>query len=147
MMHLKTAQNAIAAMSRLAELYGEPARSASSREIAESRNLPAPLIAKILAVLSRGGLVAGSPGPGGGYRLTRPPSQITLKDVCVLFERESEVLCAFGPGWCGNGAPCPLHDAVTQMNNLYQQFLESTSFEAFEHGVSRTRPASKTKKK
>ena len=119
-------------MSRLAELCdGETACLASSREIAESRNLPVPLVGKILTALSRGGLVTGSPGPGGGYRLAKPPSEITLKDVVVLFERELDEPCPFGPGWCGNKEPCPLHESLSAMMADFDQFLITTSFAGF----------------
>ena len=138
MIHQKTTQNAIAAMSRLAELYSDASRSISSRELAESRNLPVPLVAKILTVLSRSGLVTGSPGPGGGYRLARPPAEIRLKDVAVLFERETEGLCAYGPGWCGHGTPCPLHDSVVQMKEVFEKFLTETTFAAFESSAAGT---------
>ena len=102
MFHQKTTQNAIAAMSRLAELYGDGVSPtlASSRDIAESRSLPAPLVAKILTELSRGGLVTGSPGPGGGYKLAKSPREITLYHVVQLFERDAKSACPYGPGDC-----------------------------------------------
>ena len=102
----------MAAMSRLAELYAEANRVASSREIAESRDLSPQLVAKILTDLSRGGLVTASPGPGGGYRLAKPPHQISLDDIVRIFERETEFLCPFGPNWCGKKDPCPLHFSI-----------------------------------
>ncbi len=131
MIHQKMTQNAIAAMSRLAELYLEPNRVASSREVAESRDLPLPLVAKILTELSRGGLVTASPGPGGGYRLARQPHEISLNDVVQLFERESESFCPFGPKWCGNNEPCPLHDSILAMRQIAQNFLKNTTFAIF----------------
>lgn len=132
MIHQKTTQNAIAVISRLAELYPDASRSISSRELAASRNLSVPLVAKILTVLSRSGLVTGSPGPGGGYRLAKPPAKIRLKDVAVLFERETEGLCAYGPGWCGHGSPCPLHDSVAKMKETFEEFLNKTTFAVFD---------------
>lgn len=134
MIHQKTAQNAIAAMSRLAELYASDL-VASSRQIAESRNLPIPLVGKILTDLSRGGLVTGSPGPGGGYRLAKPPADISLKDVVELFERESEGMCPYGPGWCGNQAPCPLHNSLTAMKQIVEDYLNNTTLAAFQTGT------------
>lgn len=134
MIHQKTTQSAIAAMSRLAELYFEAGdRAASSREIAESRNLPPPLIAKILTELSRGGLVAGSPGPGGGYRLAKPPHEISLQDVVELLEREPNEFCPFGPDWCGNHEPCPLHSSMLAMRQITKDFLKNTNFGIFAH--------------
>ena len=138
MIQQKTTQNAIAAMSRLAEIHDGPsAHLASSREIAENRNLPVPLVGKILTELSRSGLVVGSPGPGGGYRLAKPPSQITLKDVVTLFERDNDQPCPYGPDWCGKKAPCPLHESLSAMKEDFDRYLASTTFAVFE----KTQPA------
>ena len=84
----KTAQTAIAAVSRLAEVY-DPAKRVklNSADIAENRHLPQPVVAKVLTLLSQAGIVNGSPGPGGGYWLARPPERVTLYDVVALFER------------------------------------------------------------
>lgn len=131
MIHQKATQSAIAAMSRLAELYAEPERVASSREIAESRNLPPPLVAKILTELSRSGLVSGSPGPGGGYRLAKPPHEISLLDVAALFEREASTFCPFGPGWCGKKDPCPLHHSMLAIRQIENDYLKHTTFSVF----------------
>ena len=131
MYHQKTTQNAIAAMSRLAEIYDDPSHSAASKEIADSRNLPVPAVAKILTELSRGGLVIGSPGPGGGYRLAKKPEEISLMDVVALFERTSYSTCPFGPEWCGNGAPCPLHHSLVAMNQIFDDYLRNTTFAVF----------------
>lgn len=118
-------------MSRLAELSVDSTHLASSREIAESRNLPAPLVAKILTDLSRGGLVSASPGPGGGYRLAKPPHEISLQDVVDLFEREREDFCPYGPKWCGHHAPCPLHDSMVALRQVQRDFLQNTTFAVF----------------
>ncbi|MFO0880695.1 MAG: Rrf2 family transcriptional regulator [Gemmataceae bacterium] len=127
----KTAQYAIAAMSRLAEVYSEN-RRLSSGEIAEQRHLPRPIIAKVLTVLSQAGLVVGSPGPGGGYALSRPPAQITLYDVADQFDRLTETIsCPLGPTWCGNNAPCPLHEQLTALREQMIRFLQSTTLAAF----------------
>jgi Rrf2 family iron-sulfur cluster assembly transcriptional regulator len=69
----KTAQTAIAAVSRLAEVY-DPARRVklNSADIAGHRHLPQPVVSKVLTTLSQAGIVSGSPGPGGGYWLACP---------------------------------------------------------------------------
>lgn len=131
MYHQKTTQNAIAAMSRLAQIYNDPSHFAASKEIAESRNLPVPAVAKILTELSRGGLVIGAPGPGGGYRLARKPEEISLMDVVVLFERTNYSTCPFGPEWCGNGDPCPLHHSLVAMNQIFDDYLRNTTLAVF----------------
>ncbi len=128
----KTTQSAIAAVSRLAELYDGGKTRVSSADIARKRNLPKPLVAKLLTILSQAGLVNGSPGPGGGYSLARPPSQISLYDVAALFERtEQQRTCPFGPGWCGHGEPCPLHYDLLAIDNQMIEFLRKTHFGVF----------------
>lgn len=128
----KNTQNAIAAMSRLAEVYREGARL-SSHDVAKVRKLPQTLVAKLLTQLSQAGLVTGSPGPGGGYTLAKPPEQICLYDIAEVFERvDDRVTCPFGPGWCGNNDPCPLHDKLVELDEQIEVFLRSTTFAEFQ---------------
>jgi len=129
----KTAQAAIAAMSRLAEVHNpaNPVRL-SSLQIAESRGLPQPLIGKVLTWLSQERLIVGSPGPGGGYVLAKAPSEITLYEIAAPFDRLEETLvCPFGPNWCGNEPHCPLHDQLTELRNSVAAFLKNTTLSAF----------------
>lgn len=129
----KTAQTAIAAVSRLAEVY-DPARRTllSSGDIAENRRMPKPVIAKVLTILSQAGLVTGSPGPGGGYCLARPPESISLYDVVSLFERlDQNVSCPFGPDYCGNAIQCPLHHDMLKIREQIITFLKQTTFARF----------------
>jgi Rrf2 family protein len=128
----KTTQSAIAAMSRLAELYDGGRTRASSGEIATERNLPKPLVAKLLTILSQAELVSGSPGPGGGYSLAKAPKDISLYDVAALFERtEDKRTCPFGPGWCGHGEPCPLHEDLVALDESMVSFLRKTHLDVF----------------
>lgn len=128
----KTAQTAIAAMSALAERYDGGKTALSSLDIAKSRHLPTPIVAKLLTTLSTSGLVEGSRGPGGGYWLARTPSRIALADIIELFEKDNEgLMCPFGPGWCGKGAPCPLHDELDLMARQWSDFLGKTTLAVF----------------
>lgn len=130
----KTTQSAIAVMSRLAQVHADPASRQSSAQIAKSRNLTKPLVAKLLNILAQGKLVDGTPGPTGGYRLARDPAEITLLEVASLFEAPADDLgCAFGPGWCGRSeSKCPLHDHLCDMKDRMINFLSSTTFAVFE---------------
>lgn len=129
----KTAQNAIAAMSLMAEVYhDDPPVLLSSLQIAEERKLMKPVVAKVLTVLSQAGLVTGSPGPNGGYRLTKSPDLISLFDICILFDRLEESLnCPFGKEWCGNGPQCPLHDELKALRENTNRFLQENTLALF----------------
>ena len=51
------------------------------RAISERQAIPLRYLEQILQQLRRAGLVVGKRGPGGGYRLARPPEEITLREV------------------------------------------------------------------
>lgn len=125
----QTAANAIAVISYLA---ADPARRAGSGEIAEARNISKALTAKLLTHLAAARLVLGQPGPGGGYKLAKHPSEISLLDVVSLFEKiNSPSVCAFGHGWCGTGERCPLHNPIEQIVTVNREFLEGTRLSVF----------------
>jgi Rrf2 family protein len=56
--------------------------------LAEYHELPAAYLAKHMQALSRAGIVTSIPGRGrsGGYRLSRPASQITIAEVVTAIE-------------------------------------------------------------
>lgn len=125
----KTASNAIAVMSFLA---ADPERRAGSKEIAESREISQALTAKLLTQLASARLVTGQPGPGGGYRLAKPASEISLLEIVRLFEQvEVGSICPFGHNWCGNSDPCPLHDVLMAMVDNNRRFMENTRLSVF----------------
>jgi len=131
-MYGKQTERAIGAMSRLAEVWDGGKTRLSAFEIADQRGLPRPMVAKILTSLSQANLVSGSPGPGGGYCLARPPAQISLREVYELFEREDRSnTCPFGGGVCGVGEPCAMHDQLVRMQASIRDFLKSNTFETF----------------
>ncbi|MCP3906295.1 MAG: Rrf2 family transcriptional regulator [Planctomycetes bacterium] len=131
-MYGKATQNAIAAMSRLAEVYDGGKTRLSATEIAAARGLQKPFVSKLLSSLSTAGLVTGTRGPGGGFTLSRHPKKIKLIDVFSLFEREDDSLaCPFGGGVCGVGDPCPLHDKLTSVQDQMDELLRRTTFDVF----------------
>lgn len=125
----QTAANAIAVMSYLA---ADPSERAGSGEIAEARNISRALTAKLLTQLAGARLVAGQPGPGGGYTLAKAPDEISLWDIASLFEQlEPPSVCAFGHGWCGQGKPCPLHDSIHNLMDSNLRFMKETKLSIF----------------
>ncbi len=129
----KLSQQAIAAATVLAERHHDdvPVRVSAS-EIADVRELPRPVVAKVLAKLSQAGLTNASPGPTGGYSLARAPEDISLYDIVAVFERMDErLMCPFGPDWCETGKLCPLHDAIVDATEQVIAFLREHHLGAF----------------
>ena len=131
MLH-KSTEAAIAAMSLLAEVYDAGERTLTAAEIAEQRSLQKPFVAKLLVGLSQAGLIRGTPGRHGGYRLARPPEQIALADIAACFERRAPLeMCPFGQGHCGHGKPCPLHKDILRLRKDVERFLGKTTLAVF----------------
>ncbi|MEO3826469.1 Rrf2 family transcriptional regulator [Actinomadura sp. B10D3] len=59
----------------------DPGASASTAQLAQYYDLPAPYLAKQLKALVRAGLLSATAGPRGGFRLARPASEITLLQI------------------------------------------------------------------
>ena len=59
----------------------EAGSTASAADLAEYFDLPAAYLAKQLQALTRAGILAGTTGPRGGFRLGRAASDITLLQI------------------------------------------------------------------
>jgi Rrf2 family protein len=69
-----------------------------------------------MVALERAGLVVGTRGPAGGYRLSRPASRISLKDIYEAIEGQLETrACLFGEPVC-EFEGCVLSDYFGRLN-------------------------------
>lgn len=65
-----------------------------ARDLAELHGVPKEYLSKALQALSQAGLVQGTLGPTGGYRLAKAPEAITFLDVVEAVEgREPMFVC------------------------------------------------------
>jgi Rrf2 family protein len=66
----------------------------SSKALAEFHGVPKEYLAKALQALSQSGLVETTLGPTGGYRLAKPPRDITFLDIVEAVEgKASTFVC------------------------------------------------------
>ena len=56
-------------------------KTLEAKRLAEYHELPLPYLRKTLQALARAGVIESVTGPGGGYRLARPPAQISFLDI------------------------------------------------------------------
>jgi Rrf2 family protein len=120
MLSAKT-QYAVLAMLQLAQEHaaGEPVQV---RRIAERHGIPSTFLVQILHELRRAGLVASTRGASGGYRLSKPPAEITLADVVDVFETiEEPAECAASESPWGPA----LVDVCCELTRLRRERLQS----------------------
>ena len=58
----------------------------SLAEIAKRQDISLPYLEQLCVKLSRSGLVEAVRGPGGGYKLARPPSEIRVSEILTAVE-------------------------------------------------------------
>jgi Rrf2 family cysteine metabolism transcriptional repressor len=80
------AERAMAKASRDADGFTQTAEPLPLARMAELEGIPAPFLEQILATLRRAGLVESVRGASGGYRLARPPQEITMAEVIRVLE-------------------------------------------------------------
>ena len=103
---------------------------ASTSEIADRQNIPAPFLAKIISQLSLSGLVSTYRGSGGGVSLARPASEINLLEVIEALDGPLRLnRCAIEPHACPRTGHCPVHPIWAQAQSDLASLLSSTTFD------------------
>jgi Rrf2 family transcriptional regulator, nitric oxide-sensitive transcriptional repressor len=105
-MFSQTTEYAMRAMAWLAVLDDE---LVSTPLLAAKTQVPPNYLAKVLQQLASSKLIVGRRGVGGGYRLARPPEEITLLEVVRCVTPVDRIAsCPLGKHLYG-GKLCPLH--------------------------------------
>lgn len=120
------------AMTELARAY-DGAHPVSIAEIARTEGLPLPYLEQLVGELRRTGLVDGTRGVRGGYRLARPPAEITVGDVYRVLEGEvAPVECTaeeYLPGSCSRDDGCLSRSIWKRVQDAILQVLDSTTLD------------------
>jgi len=104
----------------------------SSADIQKEMLIPKAFMTRIVAQLSRKGLVNTFPGRDGGLMLPRPASLITLKEVVEAFEGPillSECMQVKGEDDCPFQANCPVRSKWGRVQAAMMREMASISFE------------------
>lgn len=118
----KTEVHALTALAALARLPNGGYMGAA--EIAGAIGAPPNYLGKLLKALADEGLVESQKGKGGGFRLTRNPSKISLLEVMEPVGRVSRMAgCFLGRPQCSDSDPCAVHDQWIKARTGYFQFL------------------------
>ncbi len=103
---------------------------ASTQEIADRQNIPAPFLAKIVSRLSLSGLVITHRGAGGGVSLARPASEISLLQVIEALDGPVQLnRCVIEPSACPRDSHCPVHHIWAKAQLELTGLLSETTFD------------------
>ena len=112
----------------LAMIYDKNSYVAIS-EIAERQSIPAAYLEQLFRYLRKAGILTSLRGPGGGYRLTRPNSDIKIGEIIAAVERKMDATQCGGEGNCSAGSKCLAHNLWTELNNEVDLFLMNKSLD------------------
>lgn len=110
-----------------------PCGPVSLGDIAASQQLSLCYLEQLFGGLRRAGLVVSSRGPGGGYRLARPPCGISIAEVVAAVDETLRATrCDAGTAGCmraedGSHSQCRTHDLWHELGQQICLFLSGIS--------------------
>ena len=92
-------------------------------EIAGRQDISLPYLEQLFTRLRRGGLVASTRGPGGGYNLGKPAAQIPVADIIRAVDEPIDSTQCGGRENCHDNHRCMTHELWEELNATVYGFL------------------------
>ncbi|QRM57597.1 Rrf2 family transcriptional regulator [Sinorhizobium sp. BG8] len=114
-----------------------PGETAFVSEIALRNNIPKKFLDTILLELRNAGLLRSKKGPGGGYSLSRPASEIRIGHaVRVLDGPLAPIRCASRTAYeacedCADPETCQVRRSMTDVRDAIASILDTMTLEQF----------------
>lgn len=100
------------------------------KEIARSEKISGKYLSQIIIPLKASGLVTTFRGAHGGYLLSRPASQIRLREIIEPLEGDlSMVDCVSNTDVCDRSAECVTREVWCRMGSMLAEYLDSVTLE------------------
>jgi len=137
MIYSKACEYAIRALTHLAR---HPERLCLAKEISQKEEIPHYFLSKILQSLAREGLLKSVKGPGGGFKLAKPPEEFTLYEIKEAVDGVADLEeCAVGLERCDDETPCPLHETFKPIREQIKAYLRTTTLADMARAVEKKR--------
>ncbi|MBS0959407.1 MULTISPECIES: SUF system Fe-S cluster assembly regulator [Acetobacter] len=105
--------------------------------LATQTGVPEPTVAKVLKMLASGGLVTSQRGARGGYRLSRPLSEISVASVIMTVDGPIALTACVDGGECDAGVSCRMCGSWDAMNSAIRDALEKISLDVMQNSRSK----------
>ncbi len=99
--------------------------------ISENQGISLSYLEQLFARLKKHGLVEGLRGPGGGYRLSRKPEDISVAEVITAIGEGIDATQCAGSENCQDGERCLTHELWTKLGNEIYDFLNGITLAGF----------------
>ena len=128
---------AVTAMLDIAMNAGEARSPIPIAQVAQRQKISLTYLEQIFCRLRRAGLVESARGPGGGYRLAAPASEITIERIINAVDENMDTTQCGGEGTCQGGAACLTHHLWEDLNNVIERFLSGVTLESLVKAANR----------
>ena len=85
--------------------YNSTGAPVQVKDIAERQQIPIKYLEQIFHKLKKAAFIKSERGPGGGYRLTKDPSEITVGDIIRAVKEDTDLVACVCHS-SENGIPC-----------------------------------------
>ena len=117
-------------------LATRPDEVLSATELAEAAGLEPPTVSKLLKPLAQAGLVEGLRGVRGGYRLTRPATEISLIEIVEAMEGPLAITeCSHQESQCGIAQQCGMRSNWRLINDVVADALRGFTLAQMLHPI------------
>ena len=113
---------AVTAMLDLALNQGKGA--VTLQDIALKQEISLSYLEQLFAKLRGDGLVKGTRGPGGGYRLAQSTEAISVAAIISAVDEKSDMTRCGGEANCQDGEKCLTHELWTELSVEIYKFLD-----------------------
>ncbi|HOL64129.1 MAG TPA: Fe-S cluster assembly transcriptional regulator IscR [Accumulibacter sp.] len=93
--------------------------------ISERQKISLSYLEQLFGKLRRHGLVDSVRGPGGGYCLARPTSELTVTDIIRAVDEQLDATQCGGLENCQDDARCMTHELWATLNDKMYEYLSS----------------------
>jgi Rrf2 family transcriptional regulator, iron-sulfur cluster assembly transcription factor len=97
--------------------------------IAERQKISLSYLEQLFGKLRRNHLVASVRGPGGGYCLAKPMTNMSVADIIQAVDETLDATQCGGRGDCHDDHPCMTHNLWTSLNQKMFDYLRSVTLQ------------------
>jgi Rrf2 family iron-sulfur cluster assembly transcriptional regulator len=98
-------------------------------DIAHRQGISLSYLEQLFSKLRKRSLVSSVRGPGGGYNLARPASEIPVAEVIAAVDERVDTTRCGGAGNCQNDGPCLTHELWLDLSNRIYDHLSQISLQ------------------
>jgi len=97
--------------------------------ISERQKISLSYLEQLFGKLRRNNIVTSVRGPGGGYRLARPATQIPISEIILAVDEPLDATNCEGRGDCQDGDECITHELWLGLTKTIYAYLEKVSLQ------------------